>query len=145
MAIQRADQDERDRIRKDADSRHPQSPPTPRKVGMPLSALTPAPARMKTRSVDVTRSMDERLIPSAHADEIAPLLRHHEFPRSIFGGATLAPQQGVPERFPNLVEGNGVRGHPVSALPGVLTQQRLLAPLPSLGGLCERKGDLWPS
>src|ERR1700736_3950475 len=32
------------------DDQFRQSPPTPRKVGMPLSAFTPAPARMKTRS-----------------------------------------------------------------------------------------------
>jgi len=81
------------------------------------------------------------LVPSDRADRSAQFLRNREFPRSIVGSATLAPQQGVPERFPNLVEGNGVRGHPVSALLGELTQRRRRAPSPSLGGLRERKGD----
>ena len=35
------------------------SPLTPRKVGMPLSALTPAPVRMKTLSLGETESTDQ--------------------------------------------------------------------------------------
>ena len=82
------------------------------------------------------------LVPSDHADWNVPFSRNHEFPPPILGSAPPAPRQGVPERFPNPVEGNGVRGHRDVALLGELTQQRLLALLLSPYGLCERKGDL---
>jgi hypothetical protein len=82
------------------------------------------------------------LVPSDYADWSAQFVRNSEFPRPIFGSATPAPRQGVPERFPNPVAGNGVRGHPVSVSLGELMRQRLLAPWPSPCGLCEKKADL---
>jgi hypothetical protein len=52
--------------------------PTPRKVGMPLSALTPAPARMKIRSVGAMASIklaQNRMSLSGASNESLPSLR----------------------------------------------------------------------
>jgi len=80
-------------------------------------------------------------IASDRAGSSARLLKNREFLRSIVGSAALAHRQGIRELFPNRVEGNGVRGHPVLASLGELMQQTLLALLLGLCGLRERRGD----
>ena len=69
------------------------------------------------------------------------LLRNREFPRSVFGSATFAPRRAVAQRFPNLVEGNGVRERQDLALLDGLMQLTLLKLSLSPRGLCERRGD----
>ncbi len=69
-------------------------------------------------------------------------LRNREFPRSVFGSATLALRRAVAQRFPNLLEGNGVRERRDLALLDGLMQRTLLKLSLSPRGLCERRGDL---
>jgi hypothetical protein len=69
-------------------------------------------------------------------------MKNREFPRSVFGSATLGPRRAVAQRFPNLVGGNGVRKHQDLALLDGLMQRTFLELLLSPRGLCERSGDL---
>ena len=69
-------------------------------------------------------------------------MKNREFPRSVFGSASLAPRQAVAQRFPNLVEGNGVRERQDLALLDGLMRRTLLELLLSPRGLRERRGGL---
>jgi hypothetical protein len=104
-----------------------------------IAALTSR-ARFDAHHQDAT--LKTAVAPKGVVEPHSTSLRNREFPQSVFGSATLAPRRAVAQRFPNLVEGNGVRGRQDLALLDGLMQWTLLKLLLSPRGLCERRGDL---